>query len=448
MEEKIILILQFGLEWAYLLLGFTALFGGKIKRRWLPVFVYAGFAAAVCQIDVHTNPLLMSRIEVIGFLLINMSCFFVVSARSTKKIRWILERLIILTYLDELMTMIVNSIVDLCGIPITAYHLQLFGYLVNTLMMILIATVYSQYGTGFFNHKVVPFLRKNMVFLLIFMAFHIMCLIISMDVLTEKYTDLKRRIAGKGIIFTSMVSIGIIVLLVLYVKKSNEIMEEMLVMERQMQEFQKNYYEMLLEKEADTKKYRHDMAGHLICLNRFAKSGDLEGIKAYIGEMNASFENIQCINFHTGLEVFDILLNYYSARLPQDTEVKIESVDDCTMDVSDMEQCMIFSNIIVNAVEAICKVERQPHYLHIALTKGRKYVQVSITNPMNEGELYQDADGKLQTSKEDKELHGMGLQNVERSVLKNSGRLQYHIKEKEFCCEVVLPITEPDSTEC
>lgn len=448
MEEKIILILQFGLEWVYLLIGFTALFGGKIKRRWLPVFVYVGLAVVVCQNDVHANPLLMSRIEVIGFLLINVFCFFVVSTKSAKKITWILERLIILTYLDELMTMLVNSVVDLCGIQIIEYRLQLFGYLANALMMILIVPIYSRYGAGFFDLKVVPFLRKSMVPLLIFMAFHIMCLIISIDVLTEKYMDLQHRIVGKGIGFMSMVSIGIIVLLVLYVKKSNETMEEMLVIERQMQEFQKNHYEMLLEREAETKKYRHDMGGHLICLNRFAKNGDLEGVKQYIEEMNAYLENIQCLSFHTGLEVFDILLNYYVVRLPQDTEVKIKSEDCCTMDVSDMEQCMIFSNMIKNAVEAVCKVEKQPCYLHISVTKGKKYVQISIVNPMDEEELCLDADGKLQTSKEDKVVHGMGMQNAQRAVERNNGRIQYYIREKEFCCEVILPICASDLTEC
>ena len=50
-----------------------------------------------------------------------------------------------------------------------------------------------------------------------------------------------------------------------------------------------------------------------------------------------------------------------------------------------------------------------------------------------------DKAGKLQTSKEDKANHGMGLQNVEKAVEKNNGRIHYDIKEREFCCEVILP---------
>lgn len=440
MEEKIVLILQFGLELAYLLIGFTALFGGKLIRKWLLVLCYAGFGFGVCLNDIHSNQLLMDRLVVVGALLANVLCFFVISTDNPKKIRWIIVRLIILTYLDELMTMIVKSVVELCGIRISEEWLYLFGYAVNTFVMILIAVIYSRYKTTFFNLKITPFFSKSMIPLLFFLVFEIFCLIVSINVLIEKYSDLRHLVVGKGLSFMAMISIGIFVVMVLYVKKSNETMEQMLVMEKQMQEFQKNYYEMLLEKEAETKKYRHDLNGHLVCLNGLVNDNDLEGVKEYIKEMDTYLGKIKNLSYHTGIEIFDILLNHYAVRLQQDTEVKIKCEDYCTIDVSDMEQCMIFSNIIKNAAEAVRGVEVPPYYLEINVTKGRKYVQISIVNPMNEEKLCLDKAGKLQTSKEDKANHGMGLQNVEKAVERNNGRIHYDIKEKEFCCEVILPI--------
>ena len=85
MEEKIVLFLQFGLELAYLLIGFTALFGGKLKRKWLLVLCYAGFGFGVCLNDIHSNQLLMDRLVVVGALLANVLCFFVISTENQKK---------------------------------------------------------------------------------------------------------------------------------------------------------------------------------------------------------------------------------------------------------------------------------------------------------------------------------------------------------------------------
>ena len=82
---------------------------GKLKRKWLLVLCYAGFGFGVCLNDIHSNQLLMDRLVVVGALLANVLCFFVISTDNPKKIRWIILRLIILTYLDELMTMIVKS---------------------------------------------------------------------------------------------------------------------------------------------------------------------------------------------------------------------------------------------------------------------------------------------------------------------------------------------------
>lgn len=448
MEEKIILILQYSLELAYILIGFTALFGGKIKRSWLITFGYVSFVALVCVSDVRANQLLMDKIGIMGWLLIYVLCFFVISTENISKIRWVIVRLIILTYLDELMSMFVKSLLDLCGIRMVKNHLYLLEYAVNLLMMILIVGIISRYKEKIFDFKIVPILRKSMIPLLFFLAFEIMCLIVSINVLIEKYSDLRHRIAGKGLSFMAMISIGIFAAMVFYVKKSNEMMERMLETEKQMQEYQRNYYEMILEKEAETKKYRHDMNGHLVCLKRLADNSDLKGVREYIQEMNDYCGQINRLSFRTGIDIFDILLNYHASQLPQNTEIIINCEDYCTIDVSDMEQCMIFSNIIKNAVEAIRRMQGVSYYLRIDVTKGKKYVQISVANPMNEEEICLDADKKLRTSKKDKANHGMGLQNVEKAVEKNHGRIDYNIREKEFCCTIVLPISKPDMTEC
>ena len=80
MEEKIILILQYGVELAYTLIGLTALFGAKIKRQWLLVIGYAGFSILVCASNSPFNYRLMLILDIISWLLIYGISFFVISS--------------------------------------------------------------------------------------------------------------------------------------------------------------------------------------------------------------------------------------------------------------------------------------------------------------------------------------------------------------------------------
>ena len=50
----------------------------------------------------------------------------------------------------------------------------------------------------------------------------------------------------------------------------NEKMKETVDIEKRLRNSQKNYYEMLLQKEEETRKYRHDITNHLMCLKALA----------------------------------------------------------------------------------------------------------------------------------------------------------------------------------
>ncbi len=44
----------------------------------------------------------------------------------------------------------------------------------------------------------------------------------------------------------------------------------------------------------------------------------------------------------------------------------------------------------------------------------------------------------LETSKKDKELHGIGIKTIKEIVKKYDGMIQFYEEEKEFCCHILL----------
>ena len=59
--------------------------------------------------------------------------------------------------------------------------------------------------------------------------------------------------------------IGVIAV-ALYTKEINQKEQEILKMEKNINEMQKKYYLSLLEREADTRRYRHDINNQFMCM--------------------------------------------------------------------------------------------------------------------------------------------------------------------------------------
>ena len=68
----------------------------------------------------------------------------------------------------------------------------------------------------------------------------------------------------------AFVSVWLLSLFVFYIMKVNEDINEARKRERELYVAQKNYYELLLRREEDTKQFRHDLQNHFVCLQELA----------------------------------------------------------------------------------------------------------------------------------------------------------------------------------
>lgn len=64
------------------------------------------------------------------------------------------------------------------------------------------------------------------------------------------------------------------------------------------------------------------------------------------------------------------------------------------------------------------------------------YLFVKVGNHIEESVLKNNRN--LVTSKENKDLHGIGTKRVKEMVEKNNGFLEYYEVENEFICEIML----------
>lgn len=435
MSEMILKNIQFCLGMTFLWIGVTSLFGGKVKRIWLWILCYAGL---LCLILISNM-----SIDFVAFLLAvaSIMCYvltvtFSSSHRHIKKICV----LFILFYLQELFEMILENMFLLNPPDMEEQEWNTVKTAWSLFIMIVVSLGYLNKKPFVNNSKMKTYLRKSVIPLLVFVTFEVATLVVWLNISLEDSSNAKRYFWGSLLNTACMISIGIIVVIVIYIKNTNDKLEQMIVLEQQMKQLQANYYETLLDKEEATRKYRHDMNNHLICLKRLIEVGDMDGTKEYIGQMNANMQEIKNKSYNTGITIFDVLMNYHIEQLESEVDVKIKGCCNQSVALSDIDMCIVFSNLIQNAVEALNRSNREGEFFHVEIKEGKEFVGIKIVNSLLPETVQVDEKGNLQTVKKDKENHGIGILNVKETVEKNGGKIEYQLEKEQIVCEVILPI--------
>ena len=220
------------------------------------------------------------------------------------------------------------------------------------------------------------------------------------------------------------------------IKNVNDRMEKIVFIEHELKVLQEKYYKELLSREEDTRKYRHDMHNHLLCLQQYAKSGKIEKVVEYTEELQKKMSNIQHKCFFTGNHILDILVNNYFSPL-EETEVIVQGMCRDDIAISDVDFCTIFSNLIENAVEEINRQDIKKKYIKIYIRQGKEYCTIEIRNSL---EMIDESKKVTigETSKSDKRNHGIGLKNIKEAIEKNGGVLKIEKQGGEFFVSVSL----------
>lgn len=192
--------------------------------------------------------------------------------------------------------------------------------------------------------------------------------------------------------------------------------------DHQMFILQKHYYETLLNREARTKQFRHDMNNHLVCIQEMADRGNLPGIRDYVSNLISDFSTLQKRIFETGNDILNIITNYHISKLPDNINVSVTGTASITSD--NYILCGIYSNLIQNAVQ---ELHRCPAGSELKVNFDQKGSQlvINIINTISD-------DKSPKYSEDIKDEHGLGLKNVMNLVEKQNGKLDVHHDDKFF----------------
>ena len=433
---KLALICELVLEIVKYTLLLHVLFGTEIRRKWMAGVSVVIWAILLFTGMVQTND--MRRISIVINAMVVVTLLVTAKEAIIRKVLYVVVAWIIAITLDSGIGILVEILLS------KAAYAQL--RLEQRWMIFSLISICGLSLIYWIQKK--RLLEKSKVFQRVAKVILYICIAIMMIALPATVTGLaylgreinNPALTSKLQILTDIFLFSMIALaiFIIYVNNTNKRMKRYLEMEKTLKDTQKNYYEAMLAKEEDTRRFRHDVLNHLIALGELAKQGEMKPVADYVEEIQGDIVKIQQKCYGIGNTIIDAFLNYYVQMLEEDVEVSVTGCLTQEIAISDVELCTIFSNLIKNSVEELKKNGEGKKYLKIKVSSGQQAFKIEISNSISrEGEIQ----GELpETTKKDKKNHGIGLRNVTETVEKNEGIFEWKAADACFQAVVTLPL--------
>jgi len=199
------------------------------------------------------------------------------------------------------------------------------------------------------------------------------------------------------------------------------------------------YRDALNRMDADNsvKRLYHDIHKHLSAIG--AVSGDNKKVMDYIGSIRDELSKTELL-VDTGSAILDSLL---SQRMQQARKNDIQLICDVDMRqaefIAPLDVCTIFGNAVDNAYEAVLRVqEKEKRLIRIKAKMVDSFLAVRISNYYAQAPEIRD--GRLLTHKEDKQLHGIGLNSIRHAAEKYGGSVDIQLDQPGiFVLKILIP---------
>lgn len=222
---------------------------------------------------------------------------------------------------------------------------------------------------------------------------------------------------------SAVLTISVIIYVVVkFINASNAQKES----ERQL-ESEIHHYEDMVKKNQDIRRFRHDYKNNLFSLSTFIKSGQYDEAQQYITDLTGQLELTQN-RFATGNYLADAIISDKADTAAQSgTQIDFEGTIPADW-ISNSDICTLLSNPLDNAISACENYDGA--VIRIVSKENDKGAIISILNPVKEKVPIKD--NKIKTTKSDKQNHGLGLGNVERTAQKYGGYSKLSCSDSEF----------------
>lgn len=181
------------------------------------------------------------------------------------------------------------------------------------------------------------------------------------------------------------------------------------------------------------KKFKHDFNNYSIGLKAYISESNFQGAINYISELEEKFNHGEDI-VETGNTALDAILSTKIAIAESkgiSVNTKIQIPEDISVEPIDI--CVIFGNALDNAIEACERSNMSHKQISVTIICRDEAVLCKVVNTTSKPES-----SVLGTSKQDKQNHGFGLENIKTALAKYNASPSIERTDEEFTLKFVI----------
>ena len=182
--------------------------------------------------------------------------------------------------------------------------------------------------------------------------------------------------------------------------------------------------------------WRHDYRNHIQVMKALAANGDLDGLKAYLDELDTDLNTVDTV-IKTGNAMADAILNSkISLARSRNIPVQADAHIPVQLRMSELDLCVILGNLFDNAIEASLALPEGQRMIRVYMDMKGTQLYISFTNftasrkQARIGRLFPTTKG---------EGHGFGLVRIDQIIDRLDGYLSRNSEDGAFTTEILIP---------
>ena len=196
--------------------------------------------------------------------------------------------------------------------------------------------------------------------------------------------------------------------------------------EKRIREEEKNYREVQL--------LRHDLKRYLVTYRQLLQDGKYEIIEADIDKILGKRLNTNhCV--YTENTILNAVI-FEKMEQCSIKNIKIEVRVNADKDMDSIEYGVVLSNLLDNAIEAEEQEKEENRYICLNIGVEQNMIHLVMSNYISESVLQNNV--LLETSKKNKQLHGIGLRGVKEFVNNKEGEIEIFEENHMFVVHICV----------
>ncbi|AFA46896.1 sensor histidine kinase [Acetobacterium woodii] len=213
-----------------------------------------------------------------------------------------------------------------------------------------------------------------------------------------------------------------------FLTANNELIKQQLV-------YQSDYYKKFGACIEETRKGEHDLRHHLNTVLGLIQQKNNEKVEQYIAELLGNRLSISDVLYCRNDAVNAILGYYVNACKQEGIDFSIATKVPNDLEIDETDLCVIFGNILENALEACRKITNANKFIKISSQFLNNKLYITVDNSF-EGPL-KLKNGIYLSQKREAEA-GIGMLSVMGMAKKYSGEASFQVVDKTFCVSIFL----------